>query len=293
MELLKGIVCASITPMDRSGDIDYSSAEKLFRYIQESGINGVYPNGTNGESLSLREEERKRISEIAVSQLHGRVPVYIQCGSSSMDETVRHISHCAEIGADGAGIMTPAFFRCDRLALEIYYRTILEKAPDIPVYLYNIPSCTGNDILPETLETIRNEFPAVQGIKFSAPDLMRIKQYLSITDNVLIGCDSLILDCLLAGGAGTVSGPCAIFPKRFSKLYSQFKAGDYEGAAETQRLIFRTAMEMGTIPEIPAIKKVLCWLGVIATDTCRAPLRCLTKEECTKLERIYDAYANE
>lgn len=292
MKSLSGIVCATITPMTENGEIDCQSAARLFQYLQSSGIDGIYPNGTNGESLSLTAAERQATAELAVKN-SGGTTIYIQSGSHSAPETVSHIRHAQSIGADGAGIMSPAFFKCDALAMEEYYRGLLSQVPNFPIYLYNIPSHTGNNILPETFAKLRESFPTVQGIKFSAPDLMQLQAYLAISKNVLIGCDSLILDCLIAGGAGTVSGPCAIFPKRFTRLYQQYRSGDFAAAAETQRQIYRTAHDFGSIPEIPAIKTVLKWLGIIDSDFCRAPFRRLTKEELVRLEKIYDVYTTE
>lgn len=292
MKLLNGIVCASITPMTAAGEIDQDSAARLYRHLGENGVHGIYPNGTNGESLSLLEAERQTLAEIAVREAKGPA-VYIQSGSLRLEETVSHLRHAQAIGADGAGIVTPVYFKCDQEALFAYYSRALSAVPGLPVYIYNIPSCTGNDILPETLHRLIERFPQVRGIKYSAPDPDRIRAYRKWTEQALIGCDSMILACLIAGGTGTVSGPCAIFAKRFTRLYRQYQENDLIGAAETQAAICQTCEDMAGIPEIPAIKTVLHWLGIIDTDVCRAPFRRLTKEESVRLERVYDRYVKD
>lgn len=290
-KLLHGIVCAMITPMDNRGKLDEESIASLTCHLRDAGIDGLYPNGTNGESLSLTEEERKTVSEIVLSEAKAIPAVYIQCGSTNIDQTIRLAQHAEKIGADGAGIMTPSFFKCDEMALTQYYEQIFAQIKDFPIYVYNIPSCTGNDLSPTVLSKLLSEEPNLQGIKFSAPDMMRIREYLLLTKNVLIGCDSMILDCLIAGGAGTVSGPCAIFSERFVRLYKEYQAGDFISAIETQKKIYKTAQLMSEIPEIPAIKLILKWRGIIKTETCRAPFRKLTLEEQRRLEKIYDDYA--
>lgn len=293
MKKLEGIVCANITPMNAKGEVDYGSLARLAQYLRDSGIQGIYPNGTNGESLSLSAWERRNVAETIVRESAGQISVYVQCGSSHWDETLALIKHSKQIGADGAGVMTPSFFRCDDDALEQYYDSLMVRAGDFPIYLYNIPSLTGNDIKPLIFSRLREKHANIQGIKYSAPDLLRIRQYLEICSNVLIGCDSMILDCLMAGGAGTISGPCAVFPERFARLYRQYLEGDFKGASQTQTMIYKTSSILGDMPEIPAIKTILKWRGVIDNEVCRAPLRRLSKDECTRLEKLYETYAAE
>ena len=291
MKALKGIVCASITPMGAKGCVDHESMASLARYLKQNGINCIYPNGTNGESLSLSEEERKSIAEIVTREAGDKCTIYIQCGSADLEQTLRLIRHAHQVGADGVGVMTPAFFKCDQLALENYYDQICQEIQEDPIYLYNIPCCTGNDILPELFSKLKEKYANIQGIKFSASDMLRLRQYLQVTKHVLIGCDALVLDCLMAGGMGTVSGPCAAFPEAFVRLYRAFEAGDFEQARKNQQWIYQTTIALSGIPEIPAIKQVLKWRGIIKSETCRAPFRGLTREELARLEKACDDYA--
>ena len=91
MKKLKGIVCATITPMTKNKDIDEVSLKKLCNYLAENGIHGIYPNGTNGEGLLLTKDERQRVSEIMVDENRGRMSVYIQSGAVTTFETVSSI----------------------------------------------------------------------------------------------------------------------------------------------------------------------------------------------------------
>lgn len=125
---------------------------------------------------------------------------------------------------------------------------------------------------------------------------MRAEDYLEQPDrrpDLLIGCDSLFLQCLTLGGVGTVTGPGAIFNERFTRLYRQYNQGDLTGAIETQRQIVKADRELAGIPGIPALKTLLKLRGVIKTDVCRAPLRPLSGQECALLERVWKDYAKE
>jgi len=149
MKKLFGVVCPTITPMTLKGEVDELSLRRLCHYLNEAGIHGFYPNGTNGESLLLEVGERKRIAEIFAEEKEENSSLYIQCGAMRPGETADLINHTKQVGGDGVGIMTPLFFPCDQEALAIYYDELLDSAEGLPTYLYNIPGCTCNDLLPD------------------------------------------------------------------------------------------------------------------------------------------------
>ena len=294
---MQGVVIAAITPMDQNGKVDYQGVADFAEYLSQSGVNCLYPNGTNGESLLLTREEREKIAEIFVKVSNGRVPVFIQCGSMTTEETASHAMHAAKIGADGIGIMTPAFFTMDDEGLFQYFSTVISPLPeDFPVYIYNIPGCTGNDVSPALLARLLSAFPNIKGIKFSKPDLMRLEDYMLACKrrpDLLIGCDSLFVPCLTIGGVGEVSGPGAMFYERFTRLYRQYCEGDLAGAMATQAQIVSTDRKLAPIPGIPALKTLLKLRGVISCDACRAPLRPLREEEVQALSDIWMEYKKE
>ncbi|MCD8140701.1 MAG: dihydrodipicolinate synthase family protein [Planctomycetaceae bacterium] len=297
MKTLSGLVCATITPMKQDGGLDLASLEKLCDYLADNGVHGIYPNGTNGEGLLLSADERRRVAEAMVKRNAGRMSVYIQCTAVTMEETAGHMAHAQAVGADGVGVMTPVFFRQDDIALEACFDDLLASvAPDFPAYVYNIPSHSNNDVSPSLLGKIMARHGNVRGIKFSAPDLMRLEDYLACAGrsvDALIGCDSLFLQCLASGGVGTVSGPGMVFAKRFVRLYDQFRSGDWAGARETQMRIVATDRALAGIPGIPAIKTMLVMQGVIAEETCRKPFRALTDAERRVVAKEVEIYNRE
>ena len=290
---MQGVVIAAITPMDQDGSIDYKGVEDFAEYLVQSGVNCLYPNGTNGESLLLTKEEREKIAEIFVKVSNGRVPVFIQCGAMTTEEAASHAQHAVKIGADGIGVMTPAFFTMDEEGLFRYFSAVVAPLPeDFPVYIYNIPGCTGNDVSPALLARLLKAFPNIKGIKFSKPDLMRLEDYMLACDrrpDLLIGCDSLFVPCLTIGGVGEVSGPGALFCERFTRMYKQYCEGDLEGAMATQKQIVDTDRKLAAIPGIPALKTLLKLRGVIQCDACRP----LTDDEVQKLTDIWEEYCKE
>lgn len=294
---LKGVVIPMITPMNEDSTVDDASLKNFVNFLVEANADALYPNGTNGESLMMSQAERQHIAEVIAETNQGRLPLFIQCGAMTTAETVSHARHAVKIGADGIGVMSPAFFGMDEEALYQYYAAVIKSLPgEFPVYIYNIPGCTTNDVTPKLLHRLMADFENVVGIKYSNPSLIRVEDYLNTRGRipeVLIGCDSLFLQCLITGGVGTVTGPGSVFYGRFNRLYRQFNAGDLKGAMETQRKIVETDRRLSGIPGIPALKTLLKMRGVIRTDVCRAPHRALSDAEKQLLADVYTEYCKE
>lgn len=292
MRTLYGVVCASVCPMRKDGSVDYDGVKKLTRHLVDNGIHCLYPNGTNGESLSLTKEERIEVAKVIHTENAGKAVLYVQCGASTVAESYAHIRASVELGVDGAGLMTPVFFPADDASLTSYFDTILDENADFPMYAYNIPTRAGNDLSSKLLGKLMVAHDNLLGVKYSFTDVLRLEHYIDCCPSrhasVLVGNDALAIACMMLGGDGWISGPSAVFPQRHVKLYKALKTGDYETARMLQYLILRTADAMSDIPEIPAIKYMLTRLGVIENDVCRMPLRMLTGAEKARLDILLE-----
>lgn len=274
MSILQGIVCANITPFDAERNVDYESVRTLARYLADSGIHAVYPLGTNGEGLALSVEERKNIAEIMVNEIAGNIPVVIQCGTQTLEETKELVLHAKRAGADAAGVLSPFFFHQSDKALMEYYSAILEAAGDFPVYIYNIPTNTNNDVNSKVVGELAKRHKNLCGVKFSYPDIMRICEYVKSKPeglDTLIGCDKLIYPAYKSGAVGTVTGPAAIFPEIFTELWRRAVSGEDEAALKLQYCIQNNSDRLAKYQEIPMIKQYLKSIGVIRQDICRIP----------------------
>jgi dihydrodipicolinate synthase/N-acetylneuraminate lyase len=293
-QLLQGIVCATITPFKADGSLDEKSIGSLCRYLIESKINALYPLGTNGEGILLKTTERKRAAEIFVAETGNQIPVVIQCGAATTQEAVELASHAAAIHASGIGVMTPFFFNEDEQAMLAYYAAIAKAASELPMYIYNIPSHSNNDILPSLIPEIIKLAPNFAGVKYSAPNLIRISEYIKVTPSrgVLIGCDRLILPALSLGAVGTVSGPAMAFPRLFTGVWKAFQIGDLTTAQRFQARLLELDNALADFPGVPLLKEVLKRRGVINCSLSVAPLRQLTNEECCRLDRVIEVFDN-
>jgi len=239
MKRLFGVTVAMTTPFTEAGDIDYTAVAKHTEMLIGKGVNCLYPCGTTGEMLRMTMNERKRIAETVVDTAAGRVVVYIQCGSTDERETVELSQHARDIGADGIGVVTPQFFGLNhREMVDFYVRVATSLPDDFPVYLYNIPQCSANDISVSAVEEISTKAKNVIGIKYSFSDINRTLDYLRINDwsfSVMHGNDRVLVAMLALGCDGTVSGISSIFPEPFVNVYREACAGNWEQAKQYQR----------------------------------------------------------
>ena len=297
MKKLFGIVCANITPMNSSGELDLSSLEKLVNHMADTGIHGVYPTGTNGEGHLLRQEEQHAVAKTVIETNKGRMSAFIQCAVMRWNETMENVAYACESGADGVGVMTPTFYKADDAVMVDYYSEACSAAAGKPLYIYNIAKYTNNDVSVKAFGEIIDANPNAMGIKYSNSDIARIQDYLRAPKKrkaeALIGADSLIISALAAGCVGEVSGPACVFPRRYVGVYESFIQGNMEKALEWQNRIVACSRSIKPVPQIPAIKAMLKMQGVIADDTCRRPFRKLTVDEYRLLESALNDYEKE
>jgi dihydrodipicolinate synthase/N-acetylneuraminate lyase len=293
-QILEGIVCATITPFQADGSLDEKSVGSLCRYLIEAKINALYPLGTNGEGVLLKTDVRKRAAEVFVAETGKQIPVVIQCGAVTTEAAVGLARHAAAIHASGIGVMTPFFFNQDEPALLDYYAAVANAAPELPLYLYNIPSHTNNEIFPSLVAKIAKLASNFVGVKYSAPDLIRISEYIQAIPGrgVLIGCDRLILPALSLGVVGTVSGPAMAFPHLFTGLWDAFQKRDLATARKYQARLLELDNALAGFPGIPLLKEILKRRGVIDCPLSVAPLRQLSEEECGRLDGVMERFDN-
>jgi len=290
---LNGIVCANITPFEKNGSVDYESLKNLTIYLANSGIDAIYPSGTNGEGLALSVDERKKITQTMVEAADGRISIAIQCGTQTLNDTKDLIQNAKDEGAAAAGVVTPFFFKLSQEAIIEYYSNLFESVKNFPIYVYNIPSHTNNDILPKSIAKLAEKYENFAGIKYSHPDILRIAEYISVKPegfDALIGCDRLIYPAAKVGSVGTVSGPAAIFPELFSDLWQSIKDKNDNEALRLQRIICENDIALEKYQSIPLLKIYLKKMGIIKETICRIPFEKVLKAEedeiCVTVEKM-------
>ncbi|MDO8589175.1 MAG: dihydrodipicolinate synthase family protein [Armatimonadota bacterium] len=279
MAELKGIVAAILTPFDERDNVDLDYMKRHLRFVEAGGAQGFVPSGSNGEAASMRLEERKRIIELCGAN-KGSMFMVAGTGSTSLSETLE-LSRCAEsAGADAIMVLPPFFFTYAPVKGIIdYYRRVFD-AVSLPIFLYNIPQCTGIRISEEIIHGLR-EYPHLVGVKDSSGQIDSVLNYIENFPGlkIFVGNDHQVLSVLEAGGEGHITGMPNAFPELTTELYKAFVAG--EDASEQQARLSKARDIIAGFPEFAVNKYVLSLRG-FPLRYCRLPLLDMTDEEKTR-----------
>jgi len=292
---LKGAVAAMITPMSASGDaIDEGALRTYCRFLADKGLGGVFVSGTTGEFAALDGAERRRLAEITTEELGSTLPVIVHTGAMNTADTVSLSRHAREVGAAGVAIVTPWYYALDDDALLAHFTTVAEAVPELPVWLYHIPSNARNSVTPAVLQKLTERCGNVVGIKDSGGDLTFFTTCLETVPglNALNGSDALAVASLSVGGDGMVSGNASAFPEILVGLYHAFVAGNLVEARRFQRLVNRLRRLLKDGAHLAYFKEALALRGV-PVGTTRWPRPRLTEEEVTVLRQGLTALGNE
>ncbi|RMF95757.1 MAG: 4-hydroxy-tetrahydrodipicolinate synthase [Candidatus Schekmanbacteria bacterium] len=282
--MFKGSLVAIVTPF-KDDKIDWDSFEKLIEFHIEKGTNAIVPCGTTGESATLSPEEHKKVIEFVVEKAAGRIPIVAGTGSNSTKEAIILTKEAEENGVDGCLLIAPYYNKPTQEGLFQHFSAVAKEV-SIPLILYNIPSRTGINMLPSTVQRLASEHKNIVGIKEASGSLAQMQEIIRIcpSDFVLLsGDDALLLPVLSIGGKGVISVVANIVPERVVRIIELFEKGDIEEARKLnyELLPLVNAMFYETNP-IP-VKKALALMGMI-NDQLRLPLVSMSDENTAKLK---------
>lgn len=267
---LEGVTCPTVTPF-RDGDVDEDALADLVASLVDGGVDGLFPCGTTGEFASLTAAERARVFELTVDYAEG-TPVLAGAGATSVAETLSHVEAAADAGADAAVVVPPYFHGANDPAGERAFFEAVGDEADLPLLLYNIPSCTGAPISPEVVASLTTHETYI-GLKDSGGDLGYFLRLLRETPEeflLLQGFDNLLLPSLRMGADGGVNALSNVLPELFAELYES--ADDERADRIHERAIaplFERCLDVGFAP---GTKAALVETGVLPTDEVRPPL---------------------
>ncbi len=287
--MFRGAITALVTPF-RNGRVDEEAYRELIDWQIRQGVDGIVPCGTTGESATLSHEEHNRVIDIAVDEAKGRVPVIAGTGSNSTAEAIRLTRHAKEAGADGALLITPYYNKPTQEGLYQHYKRVAEETK-FPLVLYNVPSRTGVNLLPETVARLA-EIPDIVGIKEATGDMRQVSEILEKCGDkisVLSGDDFTVLPLLSLGVRGVISVVSNVAPADMAELVRAFDSGDLARARELHYRLMPLARAMFFETNPIPVKTALSLMGKIHLEL-RLPLCEMKPENRARLEGVLRDY---
>jgi 4-hydroxy-tetrahydrodipicolinate synthase len=287
--MLKGAITAIVTPF-KNGQLDEAAYRELIEFQIKGGIHGIVPCGTTGESATLSHAEHKRVVETCIHQVKKRVPVVAGTGSNNTAESVDLTKHAEQAGADYALMITPYYNKPTQEGLYQHYKTVASQTK-IPIVVYNVPTRTSVNLLPETVARLCG-IPNIVGIKEATGDLKQCAKVLELCGDritVLSGDDFTVLPLLAVGGQGVISVVSNVAPGDMAGMCTAFFNGDLAAARKLHYKMWplMEAMFIETNPT-PA-KTALKMMGKI-TGEVRQPLWPLAPQNEEKLRQVMQKY---
>lgn len=234
--MFSGSFVALVTPMSENGEVDYSAYSSLIEWHLEKGTDGFVVLGTTAESPTLTADERMKLIQLTLSVVNKTKPVIVGTGTNCTRHTIEMTQQASELGADGALLITPYYNKPTQDGLFLHHEAI-SKAVPLPQILYNNPSRTGVDLLPETAKRI-GALPHVVALKETVDDEARYAYIVNETElDLLSGNDEKNQAMLAAGGRGIISVVGNVAPQQCHDLCALMASGDHAAAeALDQRL---------------------------------------------------------
>ncbi|MFA9378948.1 MAG: 4-hydroxy-tetrahydrodipicolinate synthase [Lachnotalea sp.] len=273
MAIFKGAGVAIITPFKDNGEVNFDKLEELIDFQVENGTDSIVICGTTGESSTLTHEEHIECIKVAISRTNKRVPVIAGTGSNCTDTAIYLSKEAQQHGADGVLVVTPYYNKATQNGLIAHYSTIAKNI-DLPIVLYNVPSRTGCNILPETVAKMVKDVDNIVAIKDACGNISQVTKVMQLTNgdiDLYSGNDDQIVPLLSLGGSGVISVLSNIAPRETHDIVAMYHAGNVKESRDLQLkalpLIEQLFCEVNPIP----IKKAMNLMG-FEVGSLRMPL---------------------
>ncbi len=287
--MFKGTGTALITPFNDDLSIDYNSIKKIVGQQLQGGIDALIVLGTTGESPVINDDERKKIISTVQEQVNGKIPVIVGTGTNNTLHVAELNRMAEELSADGLLIVNPYYNKGTQKSLIEHYSYISERTT-LPIILYNVPSRTGMNILPETALRIYESCKNVVGIKEASGNISQIAELIASKPadfQVFSGNDDQTLPIIALGGTGVVSVFSNPYPHLMKKLTNALSGNDMDEAQKLNNR-FNDMMNKLFIEASPSpVKYVMSRLGY-CKNVLRLPLSRLSE----KSEPVLDEAMN-
>jgi 4-hydroxy-tetrahydrodipicolinate synthase len=287
------IATAMVTPFDERGALDTSEAARLARWLVDRGNDALVVAGSTGEGQTLDDVERYEIVKAVKDGVGQRATVIANVGTNATRETIAAARRAQEAGADALLIVVPYYNKPTQTGMLRHFGAVAE-AVALPQIVYNVPSRTAANMLPETLLELAHDHPNVIGVKESSGDLRQIATIVRNRPHgfqVLAGDDPLFLPCLAIGADGIVGVASHLCSREFRQMYDAFSEGRVREAAATHASLLPLFDALFRVTNPIPVKWAMSQLG-FRVGSCRSPLDDLPDSVASELRPVVADFAD-
>lgn len=287
--MFRGSMVALATPL-KNDEIDIERLRELVEFHIHAGTSAVIAAGTTGESGTLTHEEKLLVIKTVVDQAKERIPVIAGTAANATGACMELTQEAMSCGVDAVLVMTPAYIKPTQEGVYQHFTQVAQAVP-VPIILYNVPSRTACDILPETVARLAKTSNII-GIKEATGDLLRLQHILEYCDgslDVYSGDDLTAAAWILNGAKGVISVTANVAPRFMIKMCDSGLAGDNETCLGVQEKLMPLHQLMFIESNPIPVKWALHRMGLMSSEI-RLPLTTLTLEHQYKLENCLKDY---
>lgn len=253
MSVFKGAAVAIITPMLENGEVNYPKLGEIIEYQIAHKTDAIVICGTTGEASTLSHEEHLEVIDYCVKKVAKRIPVIAGTGSNCTETAIYLSQEAEKSGADALLIVTPYYNKATQKGLIAHYTAVAESVK-LPVIMYNVPSRTGCNILPETAAALVKNVKNIVGIKEASGNISQVAKLMSLCGDEIelySGNDDQIVPILSLGGLGVISVLSNVAPEETHDIVEMYLDGDVRGSMELQ------------LKAVPLIDQLFCEVNPI------------------------------
>ena len=291
MKELEGHGVALITPFKKNGEVDYTAIPKIIDHLINGGVDYLVVLGTTGETATLSDNEKKHLISTVVKHNAGRIPLVIGIGGNNTNQVIKIINSTDLSPFVAILSVTPYYNKPNQEGLYLHFGAIAKNS-SLPIILYNVPSRTGVNLLPQTVLRLANDFSKIVAIKEAAGDLKQAQTLLKICPGdfcILSGDDETSLSMLLAGAKGVISVIGNAIPEEFSKVVYHGIEGSVKEAYQTQNIILDLIRSIYEEGNPTGIKVLMSALG-LCENYLRLPLVPASQNLYVKLNKSFKKF---
>ena len=274
MPIFKGAGVAIVTPFTQDDKVNFEELGKMIDFQIAGGIDAIIICGTTGESSTLTHEEHDECIKFAVEHTAGRVPVIAGTGSNSTAEAIRLSTHAQNNGADALLLVTPYYNKATQKGLIQHY-TAIANSVDLPIILYNVPSRTGVNILPQTAVTLAKNVKNIVAVKEASGNISQVAELAALADgciDIYSGNDDQVVPLLSLGGVGVISVLSNVMPKLTHDMVMSYLNGDVKLSRQLQLSVMNLNKalfcEVNPIPVKEALNMMGWNAGAVRSPLC-------------------------